>query len=136
MLLDLLKISRKHGFSPKTCVHVGSHIGQEYDTYKQMGIEKIVFIEPCYKTFKKLEEIHGNKSDVTLINCACGDKNETREMNTGSQNEGQSNSLLEMNKHHQIHPGITLSTTETVEVRTLDSLNLECDLLVMDCHAK
>lgn len=58
-------------------------------------------------------------------------------MYTGSQNQGQSNSLLKMDKHLEIHPGITLPTTELVNVRRLDSLGLAhkgYQLLVMDAQ--
>ena len=56
-------------------------------------------------------------------------------MYTGSQNEGQSNILLKMAKHTQIHPGITLPNTELVTVKRLDSLGLAhkgYQLLVLD----
>lgn len=137
MLLNFLQLVSKHNIKAKGAIHVGSHYAQEYFDYVTAGIEKFVFIEPCLETFSILKERRGNDENVILVNCACGEVEEERVMYTGSSNQGQSNSLLKMEKHLQIHPGITLPTTEMVSVRRLDNLGFlgkGYDFLCMDCQ--
>ncbi|MEO7048913.1 MAG: FkbM family methyltransferase [Ferruginibacter sp.] len=138
MLLNFLELVDKYNIHVKGCVSIGGHFGEEYEDYIEAGIKKIVFIEPCNDSFNILNVRLGGKDGVTLIKCACGEIEEERVMYTGSQNEGQSNSLLKMEKHLQIHKGITLPTTEMVQVKRLDNLGVKDDLdfklLVMDCQ--
>lgn len=137
MLLNFLELVAKHNISVKGVIQVGAHYAQEHDEYLKAGIKKFAYIEPCKETFAILETRRGSDENVMLFNCACGEENGEMEMNTGSSNQGQSNSLLKMAKHLTIHPGIMLPTTEKVTVMRLDSLGLMdqgYDLLTMDCQ--
>lgn len=116
---------------------MGAHHAQEHKDYAIAGIKRFVYIEPCAATFNVLKNKFGAHHHIKLFNVACGEVECEQVMYTGSQNEGQSNSLLKMDKHLQIHPGITLPTTELVTVKRLDSLGLAhkgYQLLVMDCQ--
>lgn len=137
MLLDFSKLVRKYNIKADGCIHVGSHTAQEHPQYVAAGIKRFVYIEPCAATFNVLRNKFAAHHHIQLFNCACGDVDCEQVMYTGSQNEGQSNSLLKMDKHLEIHPGITLPTTELVNVRRLDSLGLAhkgYQLLTMDCQ--
>lgn len=137
MLLDFKKLVRKYSIKADGCIHVGSHTAQEHPDYVAAGIKRFVYIEPCAATFNVLRNKFGAHHHIQLFNCACGDTDCEMVMYTGSQNQGQSNSLLKMDKHLQIHPGITLPTTELVQVKRLDSLGLAhkgYQLLVMDAQ--
>lgn len=137
MLLDFKKLVAKYNLKADGCIHVGCHHAQEHPQYVAAGIKRFAYIEPCSVTFNILRNKFGAHHHIQLFNCACGDVDCEQIMYTGSQNQGQSNSLLKMDKHTQIHPGITLPTTELVNVRRLDSLGLAhkgYQLLVMDCQ--
>jgi FkbM family methyltransferase len=137
MLLDFSKLVRKYSIKADGVIHVGSHHATEHPQYVSAGIKRFVYIEPCAATFNVLRNKFSAHHHIQLFNCACGDVDCEQVMYTGSQNEGQSNSLLKMDKHMDIHPGITLPTTELVNVRRLDSLGLAhkgYQLLVMDCQ--
>lgn len=137
MLLDFKKIVRKYNIKAEGCIHVGANTAQEHPDYVAAGIKRFVYIEPVASTFNVLRNKFSAHHHIQLFNCACGDMDCEMVMNTGSQNQGQSNSLLKMDKHLQIHPGITLPTTELVQVKRLDSLGLAhkgYQLLVMDAQ--
>jgi len=140
MLLNFSSLVKKYNVTAKGVIVVGAHYAEEHPDYLKAGIEKFIYIEPCKETFKVLQSKLMD-GDAILINCACGEKSERRIMYTGSQNEGQSNSLLRMQKHLDIHPGITLPTTEIVQVENLDQIMahqrmhpIDYNLLVMDCQ--
>lgn len=137
MLLDFKKLCKKYSIKADGVIHCGSHYATEHPDYVASGIKRFVYIEPCAATFTVLRNKFAAHHHIQLFNCACGDVDCEQVMYTGSQNQGQSNSLLKMDKHLQIHPGITLPTTELVQVKRLDSLGLAhkgYQLLVMDCQ--
>lgn len=137
MLLDFSKLVRKYSIKADGVIHIGAHHASEHPEYVAAGIKRFVYIEPVGATFNVLRNKFAAHHHIQLFNCACGETDCEMVMYTGSQNEGQSNSLLKMDKHLQIHPGITLPTTEPVNVRKLDSLGLAhkgYQLLVMDCQ--
>lgn len=137
MLLNFPQLVNKYSIKADGCIHVGAHHAQEHADYAHAGVRRFVYIEPCAAAFNMLKNKFGAHHHIQLFNYACGDVEGEQVMYTGSQNEGQSNSLLKMEKHLQIHPGITLSNTELVTVKRLDSLGLAhkgYQLLVMDCQ--
>jgi FkbM family methyltransferase len=137
MLLNFPSLVKKYSIKADGAIHVGAHYAQEHPDYVAAGIKRFVYIEPCAATFNVLKNKFGAHHHIQLFNVACGELEGERVMYTGSQNEGQSNSLLKMQKHLQIHPGITLPNTELVTVKRLDSLGLAhkgYQLLVMDCQ--
>lgn len=137
MLLNFPSLVKKYSIKANGCIHVGAHHAQEHADYVAAGIKRFAYVEPCAAAFNLLKNKFGAYHHIQLFNVACGDVEGEQVMYTGSQNEGQSNSLLKMQKHLQIHPGITLPNTELVTVKRLDSLGLAhkgYQLLVMDCQ--
>jgi FkbM family methyltransferase len=137
MLLQFNKLVSKYNIKADGVIVVGAHWAEEHPDYVAAGIKRFVYIEPCAAAFNVLKNKFAAHHHIQLFNCACGEVECEQVMYTGSQNEGQSNSLLKMAKHTQIHPGITLPNTELVTVKRLDSLGLAhkgYQLLVMDCQ--
>jgi FkbM family methyltransferase len=137
MLLNFQSLVKKYSIKADGVIAVGAHFGEEHPDYVAAGIKRFVYIEPCAATFNVLKNKFAAHHHIQLFNVACGEVECEQVMYTGSQNEGQSNSLLKMQKHLQIHPGITLPNTEIVTVKRLDSLGLAhkgYQLLVMDCQ--
>lgn len=137
MLLNFKKLVSKYNIKADGVIAVGAHFGEEHPDYVTAGIKRFVYIEPCAAAFNVLKNKFSAHHHIQLFNCACGEVECEQVMYTGSQNEGQSNSLLKMAKHTQIHPGITLPNTELVTVKRLDSLGLAhkgYQLLVIDCQ--
>jgi FkbM family methyltransferase len=136
MLIDLKKAVAKHRMQINGVIHVGAHFGQEYQIYRELGISPILFIEPCDKAFKALQETFKECPEVTLFQSACGSEFSIGTMNVEQANQGMSNSLLKPAKHLEQYPSIKFTTTEEVEVRKLDEivehLGFSGNLLVMD----
>lgn len=136
MLLPLEQILFNHGFQPKGVIQVGCHHAEEYQRLVNMGVKKMVFIEPAEKAFSILKERFDDDPNVILYNCACGEKNAFLEMYVESENQGQSSSLLKPKLHLQQHPSITFSEPkELVTVNRLDDLYIDLDdfsMLLLD----
>lgn len=135
MLLNFPQLVKKYSIKVDGAIHCGAHHAQEHPDYVAAGIKRFVYIEPCAAAFNILKNKFAAHHHIQLFNYACGEVECEQVMYTGSQNEGQSNSLLKMAKHTQIHPGITLPNTELVTVKRLDSFGLAhkgYQLLVLD----
>lgn len=129
MLIDITK----HKLHAAGVIHVGAHWGQEYETYVKMGITRMVFIEPASHAYSILKGKFGNKLGIDLMQCALGSRLGSARLNIEKQNQGQSNSILEMGTHLTQHPGIHFTETEEVPVLTLDIIYQPgYDLLVID----
>lgn len=136
MLISLKQSITKHDLRITGAIHVGAHFGQEHHDYKAAGIRQVLFIEPCSKAFKVLQETFGNTPGVTLFNSACGEDFAIADMYVEQANQGMSNSLLKPDKHLTQYPSIQFTATEEVEVRPLDEITSHLatrgNLLVMD----
>lgn len=139
MILDFKSLVQKYNLKFDNVICVGAHFGEEYDVLVETGAKHIVMIEPCEKAFSVLRERFEGKEDVTLYNCACGNKRGLAEMYTGDNtvNFGQSNSLLKPKLHLTLHSTVEFTDIETVTIAPLDDMLMEGkepQLLVMDCQ--
>ena len=119
MLLDLQQLNKKYNLYIKGVAHVGAHFGQEFNVYKQLGINNVIFFEPCASTFQKLKQ---NIADAAiLVNTALGNMIGEIEMYTETFNSGQSSSLLKPLKHLAEFPLIEFNGREKVSITKLDT---------------
>ena len=118
MLLNLDSLKEKYDLKIKGVLHIGAHIGQEFQTYERLGIKNVMFFEPIKNTFNRLKENVGDKA--ILINTALGNKEDEVEMFTETIHEGQSSSVLEPDYHLVQHPSIQFDGKETVKMTKLD----------------
>lgn len=136
MLISFKESIQKYNMHVRGVIHVGAHYGQEYKEYRSAGIQDVVFIEPCSKAFKVLQDTLGMMPGVKLINSACGAEFSVATMNVEQANQGMSNSLLKPAKHLEQYPSIQFTETEEVEVHPLDELvypvYANCNMLIMD----
>lgn len=136
MLISFKQSIAKHDLRITGVIHVGAHFGQEHHDYKAAGIRQVLFIEPCSKAFKVLQDTFANTPGVHLCNSACGEDFAIAEMNVERANLGMSNSLLKPVKHLDQYPSIVFTDTEEVVIQPLDNItreyNTRGNLLVMD----
>lgn len=123
MYISLPEAIKKYDLKIKGVVHVGAHHAQEFPIYLQCGIKNVVFIEPCKPAFHMLKRKTAGRA--ILFNCALGAFEGTAVMNVETANTGQSNSLLKPAKHLEQFPTIKFDRTEMVQVRTMDSLEIQ-----------
>jgi FkbM family methyltransferase len=157
MLISLPEIVSKYNLNIKGVIQVGAHWAEEHDIYVQLGINNIVYIEPCGEAFgvliKKvlkdggsytkcpkhtaIDILHFESNDrkIKCIYCACGEEEGEFEMYVSNNNQGQSNSLLQPKLHINQHPEVVFNESEKVKVAKLDNLwfsKSDYNLLVMD----
>jgi FkbM family methyltransferase len=119
MLLDLINLKEKYNLDIKGIIHIGGHFGQEFKTYEQLNIDRVMFFEPIQRTFERLKENVGQKA--ILNNCALGNFEGEIEMFVEVANQGQSSSILEPLVHLNQYPHITFESKEIVKIKKLDS---------------
>jgi FkbM family methyltransferase len=119
MLLNLYDLKQKYDLKIKGVLHIGAHIGQEFETYERLGINNVMFFEPIPTTFQRLKENVGDRA--ILINTALGNMIGEVEMFTETINQGQSSSVLEPEHHLVQHPNIQFNGREKVNITKLDT---------------
>jgi FkbM family methyltransferase len=119
MLLNLDNLKEKYDLKIKGILHIGAHVGQEYNTYQRLGIDNVMFFEPVPSTFQRLKENVGD--NAILHNTALGNIEGEVEMFTETINEGQSSSVLQPDYHLVQHPNIQFDGKETVKITKLDN---------------
>lgn len=119
MLLNLENLKEKYDLKIKGVLHIGAHVGQEYNTYQRLGIDNVMFFEPISSTFQRLKDNVGD--NAILINTALGNSEGEIEMFTETINQGQSSSVLQPEYHLIQHPNIQFTGKETVKITKLDN---------------
>jgi len=130
MLLDYFTLKKKWNIVPRGIIHVGAHHGEELETYYQdQDVEHITFFEASPTTFSvfeqnlnKLERPQHIKS-ITAYLIGLGSVEKEADFFTASN--GQSSSFLKPEIHVTQYPNIVFSGTEKVQIKTLDSFNLQ-----------
>tara|TARA_R100000664_G_scaffold34234_1_gene55438 strand:+ start:5721 stop:6347 length:627 start_codon:yes stop_codon:yes gene_type:complete len=121
MMLDFDNLIKKYNMKITGVIHIGGHIGKEYDEYQKIKtIEHMVFYEPDPDNFKKLKARVGHDERVFCINRALGPFSCEADLHREYNNNGQSNSLLEPFKHTHIYPDIVFNEKLKVKVDPLD----------------
>lgn len=123
MLLNLNSIVNKYNMKISGVLHIGAHFGEENGVYNDLGIQKRIFFEPLSSNFRVLKNNIGE--NYTLMNIALGNENKKISMNVETANGGQSSSILHPVLHLTQYPHIKFETTEEVEMKRLDDLNLD-----------
>jgi FkbM family methyltransferase len=109
-------------------LHIGAHVGQEYDDYMKYGIKNIIFFEPVVSTYTKLLETIPQSDNVKIINLALGNTTGEIDMFIETANQGMSSSILEAGTHLTSYPQITFDTKETVKIDKLDNVEFDRSL--------
>ncbi len=132
MLLNLENLVEKYQMNIEGIIHVGASEGQEIPVYQKLGIKKVVFFEPLYDVFKKLE-MNAKPFNYLCYNYALSDREGITKIYREHSNGGQSSSLLKPNLHEKYYPDIVFDSTELINTKKLDSFNFyEYNMLNID----
>jgi FkbM family methyltransferase len=124
MLIDFKTITNKYG-KPKGIIHIGAHLLEERNDYFSQGIENIVWIEANPKIFANIKNLESNKE--LFFNYAISNLDE-KQVKFNITNNGQSSSILDLEKHKIHHPHIFVSSVIEVESKRMDTLIVEENL--------
>ncbi len=122
MLLDFERLIRKYDMRISGVLHVGAHFGEEYLSYIDNGISRVVFIEPLKENFQVLEDRFGAMDDVVLINKGAGSEKKQLNMYRAS-NDLVSSSVLKPKRHLTQHPDVLFDDGQTIiEIDRIDNM--------------
>jgi len=119
MILNYKEIINNSNVKVKGVIHIGAFYGQEKNTYNNLNIENVIWIDanPNYENI-----IRDNVGDDTIIITGIGNVNDILTFNVA--NNGQSSSFLEFGTHLEEHPGINFTEKINVPVkRMVDVIN-------------
>jgi FkbM family methyltransferase len=120
MGIDFEYLCKKYGFIPTGIIHIGAHLMEERKNYLSMGVDNIIWIEANPKLYEKIKNENVSSKEL-FFNYAISNKdNEMCELNI--TNNGQSSSILELDKHKMYHPEVWVTEKISVESKTIDSL--------------
>lgn len=118
LLIDLLKL--KSELNVTGVVHVGAHEAEEYETYKKLGAEYVLYIEANEELVKQLNDRFIDYLDVNILHEVVSDKEEDAEFKI--HNNTHCSSLLEMAKIAETHPELEVERRVKVKTISLDKL--------------
>ena len=122
MLLDFNELITKYELQITGILHVGAHWGEEYLSYIDNDIKKVVFIEPLKENFRILQDRFDSIDDVVLINKGAGSEIKRLKMYKAS-NSLVSSSILKPKRHLTQHPDVIFDDGETiVEIDRIDNM--------------
>jgi len=122
MLLNFQKLLKKYDMKISGVLHVGAHFGEEYLSYIDSGINRVVFIEPLKENFQVLQDRFGSIDDVKLINKGAGSEKKELKMYRASNNL-VSSSVLKPKRHLAQHPDVFFDDGETIiEIDRIDNM--------------
>ncbi len=122
MLLDFEKLIKKYDMRISGVLHVGAHFGEEYLSYIDNGINRVVFIEPLKENFQVLEDRFGAIDSVVLINKGAGSEKKELNMYRASNNL-VSSSVLKPKRHLTQHPDVLFDDGQTViQIDRIDNM--------------
>lgn len=128
MLIPLNHIVSKYG-KPRGIIHIGAHLMEEREDYLSLGLDNTIWIEANENKYKKICELVKNTKEKAF-SCVVSDEDD-KQVNFHVTNNGQSSSILELEKHLVHHPQVHVVDTfkmKTTQMYTLiksNNINLE-----------
>lgn len=109
----------KYIYTPiKGAIHIGAHHAEEHSWYIQNYINPIIWIE-CNKDYESIIKQRAQPLDVVIIACV-GNTNDQTTFNIA--NNGQSSSVLPMNRHTSLHPDVHYTDHQLVNMTRMIDL--------------
>lgn len=122
MLIDFKYLFEKYNVKCTGLLHCGASFCQERDTYEELQIPEVIWIEAIPYIFESAKEIIRYYPNQVIINACLSDDDGQKVQFNISNNEAQSSSFLELGHHATIHPEVHF--VEQIELTTvrLDTL--------------
>lgn len=136
IIIMLSKVFNKYKLEVRGIIHIGAHLGQEYQIYRKFfTTQPITWIEADTVVYERLKKSMEHDDGVVCINAAVSNKQGLATFHRA--NNEQSSSLLELGTHSTVHPNIVFTEQFTVETNTLDALSeihklFGANLMVLD----
>lgn len=120
MLVNPSQLKSIWKVKPKSILHIGAHMAEEFDQYQRLQWGSVVWIEAQRELADKLtQQFSGTNHRV--IHAAVWDV-DNLELNLNVTNNSQSTSLLKLGTHVEDYPDIKVSKVEIVKTSRIDSM--------------
>ncbi len=128
MLIPFEKLIRKHNLNITGVLHCGASTGQEAESYANLGVKNMVFIEAIPHVYEKLEAHISQYPGAWAVNACLSDVDDKEVTFNISSNEGQSSSFLQFGTHRQAHPDVRFVDHIQLKTKRLDTLIEEMNI--------
>jgi FkbM family methyltransferase len=116
---------------PKGIIHIGAHLMEERNDYLSFGLKNTIWVEANPKIYSNIEFINNKNSNERVFNYAISDI-DNMNIKLNVTNNGQSSSILDLDKHKIHHPSIFVTEEILVKTKRMDSLIKENSININD----
>jgi FkbM family methyltransferase len=120
MLISFSYIRNKYKINVRGILHVGAHHAEEACYYSSCGVNNVIWVEADPKTFIELQEKINNYPNHKSY-CFAASNVDGQELDFYVASNGESSSILEMDKHTIYHPHITIVDKKKVFTKKVDT---------------
>lgn len=120
MLIKFSDIVNKYG-KPNGIVHIGAHLMEEREDYISQGLNNTIWIEANPSVYRNIDFINDGTYSEKAFNYAISDIDD-QVFSLNVTNNGQSSSILELDKHKLHHPHIYVTEVIDVKSKRIDTL--------------
>jgi FkbM family methyltransferase len=120
MLIDFNYIVKKYG-RPKGIIHIGAHLAEERGVYVQNNLNNTIWIEANPKIFQHISYLNNVNNGEMALNYLISDIDD-KEYVFNVTNNGQSSSILDLDKHKIHHPHIFVSEQLNIKSKRMDTI--------------
>ena len=125
MLISFNYLWEKYKIKCNGIIHLGGSLGQERNTYQQLGVPKVVWVEAIPSVFNELKNNIKNYDGHIAINECVGQFDGEEKEFFISNNEAQSSSYLPLGTHKEAHPEVVYVDSFIAKTKTLKTILIE-----------
>lgn len=124
MLISLESIIKKYNPNIKGILHLGAHLLEEKNDYEKFNINNIIWIEGNPNLYNLNKETLKVNPTQKIYNYIVSDEDDV-DVEFKITNNGQSSSILELDKHKKYYPHITIVDKFKGKTKSLKTIILE-----------
>lgn len=122
MLISFEQIIKKFNLKPTGILHIGASHGEEFEAYREAGLERMIWIEAIPEVFEKLQQKLLPYPTAVPLNACISDQEGKQVDFHITNNAGQSSSMLGLNLHREMHPDVHVVKTIKCTTQTIDGI--------------
>lgn len=131
MLIKFKDLIDKYKININGVLHIGAHHAEEAISYDSCNVKNVIWIEADSDTFMTLSDIIKNfPSHKAYCFAASNSEEDNVEFHVASN--GESSSILKMEKHLQHHPHVSIIGNKKVKTKIVDNFIKEENINLLD----
>jgi len=131
MYINIKTIQEKYKNVPiRGIIHIGAHIAEEYESYKEIGVDKQIWVEGNPNLYENIKNIFSSDKNVKVFCEVIYDVEKQTCFNIS--NNLQSSSILQFKDHLRLHPDVYYNKKINVTTKRFDHLINEAKINICD----